>query len=383
VAEIVAANPWLASVLERDPGSGVMAAYYPPPGAEARSCFEVRDDIALSRGSCSTPYPAMVAALPPALCKKSGQSVGKGTPLWRVCLVPDAQDPGGRFALVVSANHSLMDGHCYYNVYNMLSVKAEVRALSPIRKQEMPAKMAEALRGGPSLSGGSPTGMAIRIVGGLIWSALFPATCAFGFHASDEWVEARKAAVAAAAAKLGDPDSSGVAFVSTNDVLTSAFSVCLRCDHAVMAVNMRGKVQGCKESDAGNYQDTISYRPEDYATPELIRRSVAGGGRPYVRAADPPTRMLTSWEHVSGSTYGLITNWATFAGALIVPGAEEDLHLPLFDFPGTTPAKVLAIMVIFRSGPGKGVGVMVAGTRQLIEAVKASGMVGRPLKIEM
>ncbi|KAG1673865.1 hypothetical protein FOA52_012890 [Chlamydomonas sp. UWO 241] len=385
VAEIVAANPWLASVLDRDPGSGTMAAYYPPPGAEAdgaaRSCFEVRDDIALSRGSCATQYAAMAAALAPALCKTSGQSVGKGTPLWRVCVVPDSQDPGGRFALVVSANHSLLDGYSFYSVHNMLSTKAEVRALSPVRKQELTARMVEAMRGGPSLMEGNPAGFIIRLMGGLIWSALFPATCAFGFHVSDEWVGAQKAALVAA--KLEDPDGSGVAFVSTNDALMSAFSVCLRCDLAVMAINLRSRVLGCEEGDAGNYQDVISYRPADYASPELVRRSVLGGGRPFVRAADPRTRMLTSWEHVRGATYGVVTNWATFAGAVAVQGAEEVLHVPLFDFPTTTPAKVLAVMVIFRPGAGKGVGVMVAGTQQLIDAVKASGMVGQPLGIEM
>ncbi|KAG1675756.1 hypothetical protein FOA52_012412 [Chlamydomonas sp. UWO 241] len=391
VAEIVSANPWLASVLDRDPGSGAMAVYYPPPGADAdaaaRGCFEVRGDIALSRGSTPSTYIKTVAALAPALCKTSIRSVGSGTPLWRVCVVPDAHDPGGRFALVVSANHSLLDGHGYYAVYNMLCAKADVRALSPVRKQELTAKMLQAMGGEPSLLQAAPMGFMLRFIGGGIWNAIFPATCALGFHVSDAWVGAQKAAAkeAAATLKVGSGSAATAApFVSTNDVLVSAFCVALRPTLATMAINLRGRVQGCEEGDVGNYEDVISFAPADYSSPLLIRKSVAGGdGRPYARAADPPTRMPTNWEHVRGATYAAITNWATFAGALTVPGAEQSLHLPLFDFPATTPAKVFGAMVIFRPGAGKGTAVLVAGTRQLIEAVEASGMVGRPLEMEM
>jgi hypothetical protein len=57
--------------------------------------------------------------------------------------------PGGRFALIVSANHSLLDGHGFFAIYSMLSARAEVWALSPVRKQQLPATIAEAMGGGP------------------------------------------------------------------------------------------------------------------------------------------------------------------------------------------------------------------------------------------
>jgi hypothetical protein len=425
VAEIVAKNPWLLSVLDRPTdrvlASGDMAVYYPPPGADAdaaaRRCFSVRDDIALSRGSTLRTYAAMVATLAPALCKTSNRSVGNGTPLWRVCVVPDAQDPGGRFALVVSANHSLMDGHGFYAVANMLCARAEVRALSPVRKQHLPALMVEAMGGEPTFLTAILPGFLLRLIGGVIWGALFPSTpCALAFHVSDTWVEAQKAAAKKAAAELEDSsgqqrqgssgrtaaagqqwrtaaadsksgqqrqDSSGsvAAFTSTNDVLVSSFCGILRPTLAIMAINLRGRVKGCEEGDVGNYENAIAYMPEDYASPTLIRTSVTGGnGRTYTRAADPPTRMPTTWEQVHGATYAVISNWSTFApGALVVPGAQQELHMPVFD-PATTPAGV-TVMVIFRPSGGKGVGVLVIGPRRLIEGVKASGMVGRPLGI--
>jgi hypothetical protein len=69
--------------------------------------------------------------------------------------------------------------------------------------------------------------------------------------------------------------------------------------------------------------------------------------------------MPTNWEHASKATYGAITSWATFARPLVGLGsinkkhnggeakeeeeevvAQQELHLPLFDFNATTPAHV-------------------------------------------
>ena len=37
------------------------------------------------------------------------------------------------FALVVSMNHTLGDGHTYYSLYGMLSSDTDVEALDPVR----------------------------------------------------------------------------------------------------------------------------------------------------------------------------------------------------------------------------------------------------------
>jgi hypothetical protein len=122
VVAIVAANPWLASILEVDPESGLLQAYF-PSNERGKKMFAVRDDIKLSR---DMPYHALTTALDPVLCKTSDDSVGTGAPLWACTLVPDAQDPERRFALIVSANHSLLDGHGFYKIYSMLSGATEV-----------------------------------------------------------------------------------------------------------------------------------------------------------------------------------------------------------------------------------------------------------------
>ena len=62
--------------------------------------------------------------------------------------------------------------------------------------------------------------------------------------------------------------------MSTNDVVSSAFLRATRADLALMAVNFRGRVPEVDESHAGNYENVIQYRPEDYESPPLVRQSV-------------------------------------------------------------------------------------------------------------
>jgi len=364
VADIVAANPWLTSVLEHDPESGVMAAYY-IAGTASTSCFSVRHDIKLSR---SDSYATIVGHLSSALCKTSNESVGTGAPLWQVCLIPDATEPESRFALVVSANHSLLDGHGFYKLYNMLSTGTAVEALSPERKQQLPDAMLCAVGGEPSPMANVGPGFLARFIGAQMWSTLFPSTKSFGFYVSEEWVAASKAT------------AEGVPYVSTNDVLVSSFCNCLQSRCVMMAINFRGKLNGCGEDDVGNYEDLLTYMPTDYATPALIRKSVSGAGGVFSRAAQPRTLMLSNCEHLCYGTYGAITNWSTFARGLSVHGAQQELHLPLFDFPKATPASIFGSMVIFRPGVACSVAVIIAGSQQLIDKVKTSGMVGRPLE---
>ena len=366
VATIVEANPWLGSVLDRDSDGGEMALYRPPDAGSSRR-FQRREDVRLGRDDAS--YRHMVGALEGATCGTSEKSVGTGAPLWQVSLVPDAREPEHGFALVVSANHSLVDGHGFYRLYGMLSGEATVEALSPVRKQELAARILEATGGEPSLMAASPPGFLMRFVGGMLRNKLLPATESLGFVVDPAWIEERKGA------SRGDD----VPYVSTNDVITSAFFRACEPDCASMTINFRGRIDGCTEDDVGNYEDMITYMPADFETPALIRRSVTGP--PFVRAAVPPTRMLTNRQHLSAK-YAVITNWATFARPLEIEGAEETLHLPLFDFPGTTPASVLGAMVIFRPHPGEGdVACLCGGSQDMIDRVRTSGMVGRGLGI--
>lgn len=88
-----------------------------------------------------------------------------------------------------------------------------------------------------------------------------------------------------------------------------------------MAVNFRGRVGGCGEKDVGNYVDILSHTPSDYATPDLIRKSVTPPV--YAGASVPPSPMPTKWKHAPSATYTAITNWATFARPIALPAGSK------------------------------------------------------------
>lgn len=129
----------------------------------------------------------------------------------------------------------------------------------------------------------------------------------------------------------------------------------------------------------GNYEGTVVYFKGDYATPALLRKSVSGV--PYRRAADPPTAMLSNWEHVCSATYAMNTNWSTFSRPLAFGGAKQEIHLPLLDV-SQCPGSIQSAMIIFQPTAG-GIAGMVFGKQEIINAVKASGMWGTALDVEM
>ena len=121
----------------------------------------------------------------------------------------------------------------------------------------------------------------------------------------------------------------------------------------------------------------MAFTPADYATPSLVRESVRGP--PYFRATG--AALPTNAEHLS-ATYGALTNWSTFAKPLTVAGADQTLHLPLFCWNASTPPRVFGAAVIFT--PRKGaVAMFVAGSRAFVDAVRASGMAGKPVEVAM
>ena len=442
VAAVVSANPWLASVLDYD-ADGNVAAWYPKADSDGKANMPgliVRDDLevpyhpatrqdASSSSSSSSPSPSssssspppgdayhgLVTALAPAMCKPSVECVGKhDEPLFMVTAVPC----GGRthFALVVSANHSLVDGHGFYTaIYNQLGAACyagPVKALNPVRKKEVPARMLAAMGGEPSVLTAMTPGFLLYFMLGQVRAALFPQTKNFGFFVDEAWIKAEKAAAIKNKEGAGDAgkndgddkdDDFKVTFVSTNDVLLSSVCNTLETDLAISAINFRNRVEDCDDSDAGNYEDLMMYMPADYRTPALIRKSVAGrtigvdgkktagGKKVWTRAARPRTSVPSDWHFLTrGATLGAIANWVSFAKPLTLEGGggnkgesnsksiTQELHLPLFDWPKTCPACICGSAIWFRPSEGR-VAMMVAGKQAFVDKIKASGMVGEEL----
>merc|ERR1739848_869451 len=70
-----------------------------------------------------------------------------------------------------------------------------------------------------------------------------------------------------------------VPFVSTNDIITSAFSKASRAHTCFMAVNLRERTSGVGESHAGNYVRCMMFDPTHSATPDRVRLALPTGHR--------------------------------------------------------------------------------------------------------
>jgi len=130
----------------------------------------------------------------------------------------------------------------------------------------------------------------------------------------------------------------GVPFVSTNDVISSWF---LRgWDLGTMAVNFRGRVPGCGDADAGNFESFVTFTGPQFGDPDAgapakVRQALAGGR--FRRVSAPggppgvPIRALPTPREAFGRPLGIITNWASFHLEPRLEGCAPELHLPLYD----------------------------------------------------
>jgi hypothetical protein len=285
------------------------------------------------------------------------KAVNKDAVQMKVTIVPDkSPSAGDQWALIVSISHTIADGYTYYEVYNMLSPSAELKALSPERKESFSADLPGAVGKAESKIYLTP-GFMLNCAATMLFGGPVKSRCTF--------VDPAKVEAAKVAAKQ-DGDS---AFVSTNDLLVAAWAKATRAQLLEMPINLRNRLPGIGDADAGNYEWVIMYQEEDCLRPGQIRKSLSTPGK-YRRCGQELPRPLRSGCRLIRARYALITNWATFAQGLELPGCTQQLHLPFFSF-SEVPCEVA---FIFRATPTQ-TGVLML-TRKLRGADLAGSVFG-------
>jgi len=400
---ILEANPWLRSVLKYD-AKGLMAAYcYNDTALDDKTYFQVRSDVDLQYPACLENYDEMNNTLSPTLCKPSSHSINKSLPLWQVTLVPctrtsarnmnrrdtttntagslDNNASGGRggnfVALVVSGNHCFLDGYSFYRLYNMLSSDVPIESLNAIRKQELPEKIKKKLNDEVTIMEEQRVLWVMTMLGKqVLTTRFFPEALTQVFYVDERWIQDQKVEASKLTATSRE-DAHVSPFVSTNDLLSSEILKSMECDEAYMAVNFRNRVENCHNKDVGNYENVILYMPQDYDTPQLIRKSLTG--KYYLRASTPTTKRLSKW---SNGKVGIVTNWSKFPVELKIGDARhgtcgnEVLHMPLYHCVGE-PMSMMNTAVIFRPSANK-TAVIFMGDRRSVAKMKSSALVKTP-----
>lgn len=396
VAELLAANPWLTARLVKKGTPNGDVALSVPPRADSESVvdshFKVYDAGQTGLAD-DLDYRELVSRVLPVQCARSKPAIDH-EPLFKVAVMPlegeprssaDAQpsaesasmhevDPGG-FALMVSMNHTVGDGHTYYRLYQMLSADADMQALEPTRVQGFEDEKTLVV-GAKESAFLTSAGVGLGVVGTFLLAKATRRQQHVSVHALDQtWVDAQKE-LARAEGK--------VPFVSTNDVMTSWFFRDMDSDANLMVANFRSRtpsIAGLGEEHVGNYEANIPYFRGDVETPALIRQSIRGeDGTFRARPAGTPTTAIPGFFTMLRNRMSIITNWASFYHEFALAADDghrrlisPELHIPIMESEGMITS-VWNNAILFASGKGR-LGILLI-TQEQPDAAPGTGPLG-------
>jgi hypothetical protein len=296
-ASVVDANPWLAGRLVKVRGGTGLRHPAAPSAADVDAMFSATAaaDAAAFKLTPSEPYPE--------ICSKMYRSnkviVANGSTLVNqslpTTLLTVAESAPGDFAVIFSISHATVDGHTYYDIFKMLQPGAAVRALTSARVLSFSETMRDELNQRKELEwADSPSATCM-----FMCSMMFvkKAKC-FAFHVDPERVSAAKSAAA---------ESGQVAFVSTNDILTSAFFTECRTRIGMMGIDCRDRIKGIGSDLAGNYVSVLTMDPETYGTPVSIRKMLSSP--PYTTTTKPLPGCCDWFCGRDSGKAAMVTNW--------------------------------------------------------------------------
>ena len=89
----------------------------------------------------------------------------------------------------------------------------------------------------------------------------------------------------------------GVDYVTTNDILTSAFFTECNSRIGMMGMDCRGRIEGVEQDHAGNYVTALTMDSEVFGTPASLRE-MFNGGTPYTMTKKPLPAFCRSVQRV-------------------------------------------------------------------------------------
>ena len=221
--------------------------------------------------------------------KLNYELIGKPLPFWKLSVIPDADRPQERFAIVLSMSHAVGDAHTYYQLYRMLlSANDEndsMNTFNPYRIYDVKDKMIEKV--GKQEATYLWSAISQPVVDMTQKNTLFTdkktgvPKIFFNkekkvhklFVVSRDFIDLLRGEESFGRVEHDETSSS-----STNSLLTSYFFKQNEASIGMMLVDLRQRLdEECPElttSLAGNYTFPIIYTPQDYDKPDLIQKSL-------------------------------------------------------------------------------------------------------------
>ena len=201
---ILQANPWLAGRVVKRNGKWALI-YNPSQNSSVEDYFHCNSEIILSR---NTPMKKLIATPLSLLLLKDSPT----QPLFRITIIPCHDQPETYFALVVSMSHIVADGATFYNIINMLNFAEPVTSMIVTRINDSPQQQVQAMGGEEEYGILTSLGFIVNCILGILRGKLVSRykTASQLYFVDKEKMKQTKLMSA-----------QGVAYVSTNDVLTS------------------------------------------------------------------------------------------------------------------------------------------------------------------
>jgi hypothetical protein len=330
VAEILTQNPWLKARLCTTDG-GVLDAVYASDLGDMSMYLQTVSHPVLGPSMDYDELIRYINLKTDAVILAGKDLLDKDESMFKITIVPNAMNDS--FAIIFSLSHMLADGHTFYKIYDMLSMKNEVtRMVSTRGHSECRDNIMKYLLGGRSMWA------YVWLLAGILLFQKFESAgrghCKL-FYIEDTAVTSIKGAYA--------KEHPGK-FISTNDVVTSWLATHLLLSFVMLAVNFRSRIAGMTDELAGNYQGGMVMCQCDTNTPENVRNMVMS-----LKSAATPKNIPSLRKGLSCNG-ALVTNWATGSKDIVVlPKCTHIVHFPVMDRYTFLPTA----MIIFRATGNK------------------------------
>jgi hypothetical protein len=149
-----------------------------------------------------------------------------------------------------------------------------------------------------------------------------------------QWIENEKSKHKENYEATKHTDPTFPSFISTNDILTSWLFRASHTHVGFMAMNHRNRFHLATEQHAGNYEAIIAYQQQDFAIPELIRRSIPIRTRVHEEIPLPGI-----WDIV-WKKFFLVTSWVSFYEEIVL-SSPNTKHIYLVPVNQWSPNELL------------------------------------------
>ena len=335
VKDVLQVNPFLTSTL-RQPNvfcNEIIATYKSNMDNISLSKYcQVVSDSSISH---NMPYLELLKKLQVHAVKIGTKCINRDEVLFKVTLIAIKAN---YYALVVSLNHTLGDGHTFYKISGMLSEMTTPYKLICQRNMKFGEEMKR-------LSDPKFYNLLRNplIFFGILYNyfrycPLSPNVCVV----DKNWVEAVKANHKDEISKLSLTHQSTIApYLTTNDIISSWISNITQCDYGAIVVNLRSRICGFQDTMAGNYFLSALFHFSDMSRPCYMREMMIGSPPSLKRYSN--TYNITNTLCLLTIHVTAITNMASSYEGINLPGGRNELHLQLMDLSNVAAGSCIVI----------------------------------------